>query len=359
MKRPGLFLCLFSIVLIFFMIVPVNAALSISSFSPEVGYQGTATTVTITGNDFNTTSATVLFMKSGEENVTATSPPSTLTSTQIVCKFSSSKLSDMETGSWYLVVINNKNSEDVNHPQTEYKSNTAFTVRVPMTLTSITPAKGRTNNESVEVSVVGTGLADVSGLQLYNEDFGNVTATDVDPVSSTKVTGTFDLDDVDVDTYEVCVKDEYGTRLCGLSFAVTSDAVGSLDLASSPSAASVYLDGTLMGTTPLTIDDLEVGSNYKLIIKKDGYSDWMRTAKVTNGGTTSYDAVLETKTSATTAPTAVPTTAPTTVKTTRVSTIAIPTAWVDTPTTTPASPLEGAVIIGAIGIGILAVRRKY
>ena len=349
MRRPGLFLCLLSMVLVFFLVAPVNAALSISSFSPEVGYQGTATTMTITGTDFNTTSATVLFMKSGEENVTAASP-STLTSTQIVCKFSSSKLSDMETGSWYLVVINKDGSE--------VKASSAFTVRIPMTLTSITPAKGRTNNESTEVTIVGTGLADVAGLQLYNEDYGNVTGTDVDPVSSTKVTGTFDLDNVDVDTYEVCVKDEYGTRLCGLSFAVTSDAVGSLDLASSPSAASVYLDGTLKGTTPITIDDLDVGS-YKLIIKKDGYSDWMRTAKVTDGSTTSYDAVLEAKTIATTAPTTVLTTVPTTIKITRASTITIPTTWASaTSVPTQASPLEGAVIVGAIGMGILVVRRK-
>lgn len=358
MKHRSLFFSLSSImILIFFQIIPVCAeSPTISSFSPPVGYQGTATTLTITGTNFNTTSSTVLFMKSGEENVTSATP-TTLTSTQIVCKFSSSKLTSMETGSWYLVVINNEGSSDDNFPHAEYKSSTAFTVRVPMTLTSVTPTTARTNNESVEVTVVGTGLSDVAGLQLYNSDYGNVTATDVDPVSSTKVTGTFDLDSVDVDTYEVCVKDEYNTRVCGLSFAITSDAVGSIDLESSPSGASIYLDGTLKGTTPLVIDDLEVGS-YKLIIKKDGYTDWTRTVKITNGGTTSYDAVLEAKTTATTA-TSAPTTMPTaTVRTTRISTITVPTTWVTATSTTQESPLDGALVVGAVAVGLFAAMSR-
>jgi|GEM_PF-810713 len=360
MKHRSLFFWLSSImILIFFQIIPVCAdSPIISSFSPSVGYQGTATTLTINGNNFNTTSITVLFMKSGEENVTSATP-TTLTSNQIVCKFSSSKLTSMETGSWYLVVINNEGSSDENFPHAEYKSNTAFTVRVPMTLTSVTPTTARTNNESVEVTVVGTGLSDVAGLQLYNSDYGNVTATDVDPVSSTKVTGTFDLDSVDVDTYEVCVKDEYNSRVCGLTFTITSDAVGSIDLTSSPTGASIYLDGTLKGTTPLVIDELDVG-NHKLILKKDGYTDWTRTAKVTNGGTTSYDAVLEAKTTATTA-TPKPTTVPTTIRTTRVSTITIPTTWVESTTipTTQASPVDGLVVIGAVAAGLFAVSRRY
>lgn len=359
MKHRSVFLSLSSVmILIFFLIMPVSAeSPTISSFSPLVGYQGTATTLTITGTNFNTTSSTVLFMKSGEDNVTSATP-TTLTSTQIVCKFSSSKLTSMETGSWYLVIINNEGSSDDNFPHVEYKSSTAFTVRVPMTITSVTPTTARTNNESVEVTVVGTGLSDVAGMQLYNSDYGNVTATDVDPLSSTKVTGTFDLDSVDVDTYEVCVKDEYNTRVCGLSFAITSDAVGSLDLESSPSGASIYLDGTLKGTTPLVIDDLDIGS-YKLIIKKDGYSDWTRTVKITNGDTTSYDAVLEVKTTATTATPAATTMPIATVRTTRTSSVTLPTTWSTTAApTTQESPLDGALVIGAVALGLFALSRK-
>jgi len=350
MRRPGLFLCLLSMVLIFFLVAPVNAESStISSFTPTVVYQGTAPTITITGSNFNTTSVTVKIMNDDYDNVTTTA--TSLTSTEIVCKFTSSKLTSIGTGDWHLVVVNPDESE--------VKSTSHFSVKSAITLTSITPTKARANNDSVSFALTGTGLADIASVYLYNSDYTNITASDVDPTSSTKVTGIFDLTDANIDTYYVYVKDSAGTRKydSAVTFAVTSDAVGSIDLASSPTGASVLLDGTLKGTTPITIDDLDVGS-YKLIIKKDGYSDWARTAKVTNGGTTSFDAVLEAKTVATTAPTAVPTTAPTTVKTTRVSTIAVPTKWVDTPTTTPASPLEGAVIIGAIGIGIIAIRRK-
>ena len=348
MRCPGLFFCLLSMVLIFFLVAPVNAALSISSFSPEAGYQGKTTTITITGTDFNST-VSVIMMKSGEDNESV-SNTEFHTSTEIVCKLTASKLNDIDDGSWYFVVIN---------PDSQFKATQAFSVRPKMELTSISPTKARVNNDSVKFTLVGTGLGDVEKVYLHHDEHGNISAMDVEAPSATKVTGEFDLDDKEVDDdYEVCVMDNFDIATCDLDFGITSDAVGSLDLASSPSGASVLLDGTVKGTTPITIDDLDVGS-YKLIIKKDGYSDWLRTAKVTNGGTTSYDAVLEAKTVATTAPTTVPTTAPTTVRTTRVSTIAVPTKWVDTPTTTPASPLEGAVIIGAIGLGILAVRRRY
>jgi len=335
-------------VLIFFLVAPVNAALSISSFSPEAGYQGKTTTITITGTDFNST-VSVLLMKSGEDNETVSSIE-THTGTEIVCKLTATKLNGMKVGSWYFVVIN---------PDSQVKATSAFSVRPQMKLTSISPAKARTNNDSVKFTIVGSGLGDVEKVYLHHDEHGNISAMDVEAPSTTKVTGEFNLDNKEVDDdYEVCIMDNYDIATCDLDFGITSDAVGSLDLSSSPSGASVLLDGTIKGTTPITINDLDVGS-YKLIIKKEGYTDWMRTAKVTNGGTTSYDAVLEAKTVATTAPTAAPTTAPTTVRTTRVSTITVPTKWVDTPTTVPASPLEGAVIIGAIGIGIMAVRRKY
>lgn len=351
MKHPGLFLYLFSAILVILLIAPVTAeSSSITSFTPTVAYQGTATTVTITGSDFNTTSVTVKIMNDDDTNVTTT--PTTLTSTQIVCKFTSAKLATVGTGDWHLVIVNPDGSEVV--------STSHFSVRSDITLTSITPTHARADNESVSFTLVGTGLTDVESVYLYNADYTNITATDLDVASSTKITGVFDLTGAEVATYKVYVRDSAGTRKydSDVTFAITTDKVGSIDLVSSPTGASIYLDGTLKGTTPLTIDDLDVGS-YKLILKKDGYSDWMRTAKVTDGSTTSYDAVLEAKTVATTAPTTVLTTVPTTIKITRASTITIPTTWASaTSVPTQASPLEGAVIVGAIGMGILAVRRK-
>ena len=110
-----------------------------------------------------------------------------------------------------------------------------------------------------------------------------------------------------------------------------------------------------MGTTPITVDDLDVGT-HKIILKKSGYTDYSRSVKVTNAGTTTIDASLEAITTAPTVSTPVPTTAPTTVKTTRKSTIATPTPWPsDTPT--PASPVGTLVIVGAIGLALIAVRK--
>jgi len=151
--------------------------------------------------------------------------------------------------------------------------------------------------------------------------------------------------------------DNFKIAKCGLDFEITSYAVGSLDISSSPSGASVLLDGTVKVTTPLKIDDLEVGT-YKLIIKKDGYSDWLRNAKVTNGGTTTYDAnldVVRAATTATTAPT--PVTAATTIKVTRKSTVATPTPW-PSATPTPASPVDPLVIIGGVGLALIVLRKQ-
>jgi len=333
-------------ILLFFMVVPVNAESStITSVSPAIGYTGTVATITITGTNFNETSVTPKLMMTGKSNITSSTITSH-TSTAIVCRFSIP--SDTTVGAWSVVVVNQDGSEAP--PYLDH-----FTIRAPMTLSSMTPVSARTNNVT-KVSIVGTGLSDVTAMYLYNEDYTNISASSVSAISSTMVNGTISLTNANIDTYQVCVKDSFGTVVCGLSFKITSDAVGSIDVSSSPSGASLYLAGTLKGTTPLTVTDLAVGS-YKLILKKDGYADWMRTATVTNGGITSYDAVLETVTAATTAPTAVPTTAPITVRTTVKSTRTTPTPW-PTDTPTPASPVDPALALLAAGLGLCAIRRR-
>ena len=347
MKHSGLFLCLISLILFIFMVVPVNAELStISSISPAVGYTGTTATVTIVGTNFNETLVKPKLLMTGKNNITAYSITS-LTSTTIVCRFDIPSDTTL-LGTWGVVVVNQDGSETSPRPD-------SFTIRSPMTITSITPVSARTNNVT-KISVVGTGLSGVNSILLFNKDYTNISASGITAISSTMVNGTLTLTSANIDTYQVCVKDSFDTVVCGLTFKITSDAVGSIDISSSPSDASLYLDGALKGTTPITVNDLAVGS-YKLILKKDGYSDWARTAKVTNGGTTSFDAVLEAKTVATTAPTPVPTTAPTTVKTTRKSTITTPTPWPsDTPT--PASPVGTLAVIGAVGLAFIVLRRR-
>lgn len=341
---------LFCLIVLLLLAAPACAeSSSISDISPKYGYTGSTVNVTITGSNFNMSSVTAKLMMTGKGNIT--SSPLTVTpvnSNTIVCKFTLP--AETTVGTWSLVVVNQDGSEA--SPRVDI-----FSIRAPVTMSSVTPATGRTNNVSTKISVVGTGLSDISSMYLYNSDYSNITASGVSVISSTRVNGTFDLTSKSLDTYKVCLMDSFGTRTCDLSFKITSDAVGSIDVSSSPSGADLYLDGTLKGTTPLTINDLDAGS-YKLIVKKDGYIDWMRTAKVTNGATTSFTANLEVKTTAptTTAATPVPTSAPTTVKTTKKSTITTPTPW-PSATPTPASPVGILVVIGAVGLACITLRK--
>lgn len=355
MKYSGLTLVLTGMILLLIMAMPVTAETStITSISPAVGYTGSTATVTITGTNFNESSVKVRLMMDDETNITSTI--SSHTSTSIVCKFTIS--SSKTTGAWDLVVINEDESEVVDSE--------SFTIREPMTLTSISPTYAQTNNDSVDFTIKGTDLSDVSGVYLHNTDEGNITATNVDAVSETKVTGSLDLTDAGEETYDVCVKDSFGTAVCDLSFEVTTDSVGSIDISSTPTGASIYVDSAYVGTTPDTIEDLNEGS-HKVVLVKSGYSDWGKIVKVTSGSTTTVDADLTeitlTTTMRTAVPTTIPTSAPTAVKTpVKVSTVKVPTPWPTSTTataTTAQSPLEGALVLGAIGIGIVCLHQKY
>jgi hypothetical protein len=346
MKRSYLLICLILLSLLLILAVPVNAETSsITSVSPAVGYAGSTATVTINGTFDNTTPSEVQLMMDGKTNITSSSI-TTSTNTTVVSRITIS--SGATTGTWYLVVYNEDGSESANRK--------VFYIRAPMTLTSVTPESARTNNDSVDVTIVGTGLTDITGFYLYNTDHKNVTASNVYANSATKVTGTLDLTSKDEATYKVCVLDSFGTQKCGLSFEIITDAVGSIDISSSPSGAAIYVDAVYMGTTPKTVDGLDIGSR-KLLLKKTGYNDWAKLVKVTEGSTTNIDADLNVVTTApTTAPTAVPTTAPTAVKTTKKSTITTPTPW-PTATATPASPVGTLAIISAICLAFIALRK--
>ncbi|MFA6331638.1 MAG: PEGA domain-containing protein [Methanoregula sp.] len=343
MKYPILIRCLAAVLLLLIIAIPFAAATTITSISPKMGYKGDSTTVTITGTDINASLDEVLLRMDDENDILASI--ASHDTTTIVCTFTLS--SSKQVGVWNLVLVNDDDSE--------VKKSNAFTIRPQIDITSISPTYARTNNDSVKVTVLGTGLDEITSLYLYNDEYSNITATSVYAASSTKVTGTFNLDSKTEDTYDVCVMDSFNTRKCDLSFEITTDAVGSIEVASSPKGATLYVDTENKGTTPITVDDLDVGT-HKLILKKSGYSDWTRSVKVTNAGITTVDADLEAITTAPTVSTPVPTTAPTTVKTTRKSTIATPTPWPsDTPT--PASPVGTLVIVGAIGLALIAVRK--
>ncbi len=66
---------------------------------------------------------------------------------------------------------------------------------------------------------------------------------------------------------------------------------GSLDVRSTPSGASIYIDGTYKGGTPLVVLELSGGS-HQVKLSRSGYSDHTQTAFVTAGKTTIVSATL-------------------------------------------------------------------
>jgi hypothetical protein len=66
---------------------------------------------------------------------------------------------------------------------------------------------------------------------------------------------------------------------------------GSIQVNSSPTVASISLDGTNAGKTPLLLANVAAGG-HNLRLTKDGYADWDSTVTVTQGQPTTADAVL-------------------------------------------------------------------
>lgn len=62
---------------------------------------------------------------------------------------------------------------------------------------------------------------------------------------------------------------------------------GSISVSSSPSGASVYLDGSYLGITPRTITGISIGS-HTITVRLTGYQDSSQTGNVTRVGSTSY-----------------------------------------------------------------------
>ena len=67
---------------------------------------------------------------------------------------------------------------------------------------------------------------------------------------------------------------------------------GSLSIKSTPTGATVVVDGTIKGTTPLVLGNISVGS-HTVQVQKLGYNEYSTTVKVTSGKTTTVSATLK------------------------------------------------------------------
>jgi hypothetical protein len=77
----------------------------------------------------------------------------------------------------------------------------------------------------------------------------------------------------------------------GNVYAFALQKLGSISVSSTPSNASIYLDGKYQGTTPFTIPDVAAGS-YTIALKLTGFKDWSETIDAVAGQTSSVTTLL-------------------------------------------------------------------
>jgi hypothetical protein len=129
---------------------------------------------------------------------------------------------------------------------------------------------------------------------------------------------------------------------------------GTVYFETSPSDATIWLDNVNIGTSMITYFSEKTGT-LDVRVQKKGFEDYKGKITVINGQRVNfYTRLTPVKYDLNTPAPTVPVT---TVTTARRSTITIPTSW---PTSTPASPVDPAVIVAAAaaGIGLCAIRRR-
>lgn len=324
----------------------VPPAPTISSLSPNNGYNSSSVTATISGTGFSTslTTSSIVLMKSGQINITAASFTA-LSTTSITCSF---PITGKPAGVWTVVVTNPDGQYD-DYPFTINDAGSTIT------LTSITPNNGLVNTTISVTSLVGTNFMSTSSMKLSRSGYNDIPGT-VSSYSSTQLAGTFDLSGRAPGTYQVCVANDAATYVCGLSFAVTSpDTVnGTFSITSSPSNSNVYIDSVLRGLTPLILYNI-TPDTYIVSIRKNGYISYSHQFAVTAGNTTYVGATLSadvTDTPTYSYPTATRTTTPL-----KPSTLKTYTPW-PTATPTPQSPVPIELCCAAIALGLIAVQKK-
>lgn len=132
---------------------------------------------------------------------------------------------------------------------------------------------------------------------------------------------------------------------------------GSIYFETVPPGATIWLDTLEIGTSSLTYYSEKTGT-FTVRIQKKGYEDYTGTVIVNEGKRTIFEAELKPVTydiAETSAP-VVTVTPVKTVTTLPKSTMALPTPW----PTSPESPLDPAMVIGAVitGTVFFAIRRR-
>jgi len=323
---------------------------TVASLTPPYGYNSSTISISsIVGTGFSGTPGVVL-NKTGQANIVATGVVLTGT-TSIACTFD---ITNRQAGNWNVVVTNPDGQSATLANGFEVKSSSGVA-----TLSSISPSSAVTNTTVSVTNLAGTGFIASPLPQIYlkrsqtNDLYGSVTSA-----TTTSIVGTFNLTNRVPGSYQVCVINSASDAVCGLTFTInpmsTSLANGTISFTSTPSSATVYVDSVKKGTTPFTLYNVTPGS-YAIKVLMSGYLDWANRVTVTAGNQTSVSATLTAvDSSSTTVATTLPTVTTATLPPTTKRTIATPTPW---PSDTPASPVEVPVLIGAVALGLVLLRK--
>jgi hypothetical protein len=321
----------------------------ISTITPSSGINnGYIRSVDIHGTGF-VTGAAIRLVKPGQSNITMVNP--SITFTDITCDFN---LIGVPAGTWDVVLVN---ADGVT--VTDSGGFTVVNASTVATVTSIIPASGMTNTTVTITNLAGTGFQSNARMRLTRSGYNDIIST-VSSVNSTSVAGAFDLNGQTPGTYIACVLYDGTNRVCGPIFtinAASSVANGSIFFKSTPYGSTVYLNNSLVGITPFTLYNVTPGY-YGVRMQQSGYHSYSGSVTVTAGSQVSvYQNMVAAATATVTQVTHVPTrTASTPVPPAKKTTKPVPTAW-PTGTPTPASPASPAMIIGAIGIAILMIKK--
>nr|WP_320161599.1 PEGA domain-containing protein [uncultured Methanoregula sp.] len=245
----------------------------------------------------------------------------------------------------------------VSDNQTTPLSATLTAVASAPTISSITPAYGY-NTSSVSItSLAGTGFVSGATIVLAKSGQTNISTSSSSFSSSTLMTCTFDITSKTAGTWNVILTNPDGqSATLTNGFEIRNPTNGTISFRSSPSGASVYINATKKGTTPFTLYDLTPGS-YFIRMQKTDYLDYTSQIIVTSGNTTdAYASLTQADTYTTTATPTPYTTIPTPVKTTKKTTTKVPTPWPSA--TTQASPVGPLVILGALGLCFVILRKN-
>ncbi len=320
---------------------------TITSVTPASASNSGSQTIDVVGTGF-ISGATVTLTQTGQSTVTGVAV-GTDTATTLSRNFN---LNGIASGTWTLVILNSDGGTITR----------SFTVNsaTSSTVTSISPTSG-TVNTTVSTTITGTGfVASSAKIRLYKN--GNYIGGSVNSGgSTTQLTGTFNLYQATPGSYSVCVLPDgtEASKTCSPTFtvySVGSTANGTINIKSNPSISKVFLNSVYQGYTPLTLDNI-TPNTYTVMIRSAGYNDYSESVAVTAGNISYVTASLVLAPDVTTVTTTAPKTTISTVKTTKKSTLKTPTPW-PTATPTPASSVGILAILGAVGAGLIVLRKK-